>query len=57
MESTRVLMRSGYKAAGRLPHLHERGTSIHKMLLMMVTVITAVAMMMMMVTMMMMWST
>ena len=50
MESTRVLMRSGYKAAGRLPHLHERGTSIHKMLMMMVTVITAVAMMMM-------WST
>ena len=46
-----------YYTAGRLPHLHEHGSSIHTMLLMMVTVITAVAMMMMMMTMMMMWST
>ena len=57
MESTRVLMRSGYKAAGRLLHLHKHSPSIHTMLLMMVTVIAAVAMMVMIIMTMMMWST
>ena len=33
MESTRVLMRSGYKAAGRLPHLHKHSPSIHTRIL------------------------